>query len=243
MNPLEYLLIHILYRISPHFSSLNSNTLPLPVIYISKTCLTGGILLNYIWGFLILAGIIIAAFTGNLEAVCNGIIDSAQDAVELLIVMLGVISMWSGFLSVAEGSGLTARLSQKMKPVIRFFFPQLPPDHPAADYICANFIANILGLGWACTPTGIEAMKSLKQLEYERGNSCEFASNEMCTFLLLNISSLQLIPINMIAYRSQYGSPAPMAVVGPALIATTITTLIAIFFCKVFTSSPRMLKK
>ncbi|MDE6433798.1 MAG: nucleoside recognition protein [Lachnospiraceae bacterium] len=192
-------------------------------------------MLNYIWAFLILIGIIIAAFTGNLEAVSNGIIDSAKDAVELLFVMLGVISMWSGFLSVAEGSGLTARLSLKMKPFIRFLFPKLPKNHPASDYICANFIANILGLGWACTPTGIAAMKSLKQLELERGSTSEYASNEMCTFLILNISSLQLIPINMIAYRSQYGSPAPMAVVGPALIATTITTLLAVFLCKIFT--------
>ena len=194
-------------------------------------------LLNYIWAFLILAGIITAAFTGNLEAVCNGIIDSAKDAVELLFVMLGVISMWSGFLSVAEGSGLTARLSQKMKPLIHFLFPKLPKNHPAASFICSNFIANILGLGWACTPTGIEAMKALRRLEAERGNPPGTASNEMCTFLILNISSLQLIPINMIAYRSQYGSPAPMAVVGPALVATTITTLLAVFLCKILSIS------
>ena len=192
-------------------------------------------MLNYIWGFLILIGIFTAAFTGNLEAVCNGIIESAGDAIDLLIVMLGVISMWSGFLSVAQGAGLTSRLSQKMKPLIHFLFPKLPKNHPAADYICANFIANILGLGWACTPMGLEAMKALKQLEMERGNTELTASNEMCTFLDLNISSLQLIPINMIAYRSQYGSPAPMAIVGPALIATTITTISAIILCKILT--------
>ena len=192
-------------------------------------------MLNYIWAFLILSGIITAAFTGNLESVCNGILSSARDAVDLLIVMLGVISMWSGFLSVAQGAGLTSRLSKKMKPLIHFLFPRLPKNHPAADCICANFIANILGLGWACTPTGIEAMRSLKQLEIERGNPDCIASNEMCTFLILNISSLQLIPINMIAYRSQYGSPAPMAVVGPSLIATTITTLLAIILCKLLT--------
>ena len=196
-------------------------------------------MLNYIWALLILIGIITAAFTGNLEAVCNGIIESAKDAVELLFVMLGVISMWSGFLFIAEGSGLTARLSQKMKPLIRFLFPKLPKEHPAVNYICANFIANILGLGWACTPTGIEAMKALKQLEKERGNLSGTASDEMCIFLILNISSLQLIPINMIAYRSQYGSPAPMAVVGPALIATAITTLFAVLLCRLFMISKK----
>ncbi|MCM1158581.1 MAG: hypothetical protein NC300_10005 [Bacteroidales bacterium] len=189
-------------------------------------------MLNYLWAIMIIIGIFTAAFTGNLEAVCNGILDSAKDAVDLLILMLGIISMWNGFLSVAEGSGLTRFLTEKMQPLMRWIFPHIPEKHPASNYICANFIANILGLGWACTPTGIEAMKALKQLELERGNSGAIASNEMCTFLILNISSLQLIPINMIAYRSQYGSPAPMAVVGPALIATLFTTLIALIICR-----------
>lgn len=189
-------------------------------------------MLNYLWAIMIIVGIFTAAFTGNLEAVCNSVLDSTKDAIDLLIVMIGIISMWNGFLSIAEGSGLTGRLTKKMQPFIRYLFPKLPQKHPANSYICANFIANILGLGWACTPTGIEAMKALKNLEIERGNTGTTASNEMCTFLILNISSLQLIPINMIAYRSQYGSAAPIAVVGPALIATTLTTIFAIIFCK-----------
>lgn len=189
-------------------------------------------MLNYLWAFMIIIGIFTAAFTGNLEAVCNSVLDSAKDAVDLLIVMLGVIGMWNGFLTIAEGSGLTEDLTRKMQPFIRFLFPKLPSRHPAGSYICANFIANILGLGWACTPTGIEAMKALKNLEQERGNPEGIASDEMCTFLILNISSLQLIPINMIAYRSQYGSTMPMAVVGPALIATSFTTISAVIICK-----------
>lgn len=190
-------------------------------------------MLNYLWGIMILISIFIASYTGNLEKVSNSILSSAREAVDLLIIMLGVISMWSGFLEIAEGSDLTLRLSEKMQPIIRFFFPKLPKEHPANRYICLNFIANILGLGWACTPTGISAMKELKNLELYRGNSGTFASNEMCTFLILNISSLQLVPINMIAYRSRYGSPSPLAVVGPALIATGLTTLIAAVLCKI----------
>lgn len=190
-------------------------------------------MLNYLWGIMILISIITAAFTGKLEDVSNSILSSAGEAVDLLIIMLGVISMWSGFLSIAEESGLTTRLSEKMQPLIRFFFPKLPKEHPANHYISANFIANMLGLGWACTPTGIEAMKELKNLELSRGNSGSLASNEMCTFLILNISSLQLVPINMIAYRSQYGSPAPLAVIGPALIATGLTTIFAAILCKI----------
>lgn len=209
-------------------------------------------MLNYIWSFLIIAGIIVAAFTGNIESINEGIINSTKDAMDLLVLMAGVVGMWSGFLSIAEGSGLTKYLSEKMRPLLHFLFPNIPPEHIANDYIAANFIANILGLGWACTPTGLQAMKALNQLETERleaeknrkiGNNLftgtisdhttYTASDEMCTFLILNISSLQLIPMNMIAYRSQYGSPAPMAVIAPGLITTALTTLIAVVICRI----------
>lgn len=190
-------------------------------------------MLNYLWAGMILIGIIVAAFEGNLEAVCEGVIDSSKEAVDLLFVMAGVVSMWNGVLYIANNSGLVEALTKKMKPLLRLIFPKLPSGHKAASYISANFIANVLGLGWACTPTGIQAMQELKQLEMERGNDLQTASNEMCTFLVLNISSLQLIPINMIAYRSQYGSANPAAVVGPALFATALSTVLAFIICKV----------
>lgn len=189
-------------------------------------------MLNYLWAGMILVGIVVAAFEGNLGAVCEGVIASSKEAVELLFVMAGVVSMWNGMLYIANNSGLIETLTQKMRPLLRVIFPKLPLEHKAASFISANFIANILGLGWACTPTGIQAMKELKQLEIDRGNNPQIASNEMCTFLLLNISSLQLIPINMIAYRSQYGSTNPVAVVGPALFATALTTVLAFVICR-----------
>ena len=117
---------------------------------------------------------------------------------------------------------------------------------PAKEYIAANFIANILGLGWACTPAGLKAMEALAQLEAERGNpeyveskdtkkcpAMRSASSEMCTFLIINISSLQLIPISIIAYRQQYGSINPTAIIGPAILSTFLNTVIAILFCKI----------
>lgn len=190
-------------------------------------------MLNYLWAGMILVGIVVAAFEGNLGAVCEGVIASSKEAVELLFVMAGVVSMWNGMLYIANNSGVIETLTRKMKPLLRLIFPKLPLEHKAASYISANFIANVLGLGWACTPTGIQAMKELKQLEIDRGNNPQIASDEMCTFLLLNISSLQLIPINMIAYRSQYGSANPVAVVGPALFATALTTILAFVICRV----------
>lgn len=195
-------------------------------------------MLNYIWAFMILVGVLWGAFHGNIGAVTQGALDSAGEAVTLCITMLGVMSLWTGVLEVGERAGLIEQLSKRMKPILHFLFPRIPEEHPANEHIATNMIANILGLGWAATPAGLRAMEALKDLEEERRTQKNrhvergTASNEMCTFLIINISSLQLIPINMIAYRSQYGSINPTAIVGPALIATLVSTVVGIIFVK-----------
>jgi spore maturation protein A len=138
----------------------------------------------------------------------------------------------------AGDRGLVDQLARRMGPVLTFLFPRLDPDGEARKQISVNMIANILGLGWAATPAGLKAMEELKKVEEERGMGGAArqegtASNEMCTFLIINISSLQLIPMNMIAYRSQYGSVNPTAIVGPALAATFISTVVAVIFCRI----------
>lgn len=196
-------------------------------------------MLNYIWVFMIVIGIIYGSFTGQMAEISGGVIDSAKEAVQLCITMLGVVALWTGLMQIAQDSGLVESLTKKLKPVLTFLFPRIPMEHPAMAYISLNSIANILGLGWAATPAGLKAMEALADLEKERGN-VEYlqtgkertASNEMCIFLILNISSLQLIPVNIIAYRSQYGSVNPTAVIAPAIIATFINTVVAIIYCK-----------
>lgn len=196
-------------------------------------------MLNYIWAFMILLGIIYGTITGNMEALTNAAMDSAGEAVSLCITMLGVMALWMGLMEIAQKSGLIAKMTRGIQPFISFMFPQIPKEHESREYISTNLIANVLGLGWACTPAGVKAMEALASLEQERGNpqymengKLRDASNEMCTFLVLNISSLQLIPVNMIAYRSQYGSTNPAAVIAPALIATFFSTLVAVLYCK-----------
>ncbi|MEG7530486.1 MAG: nucleoside recognition protein [Hungatella sp.] len=196
-------------------------------------------MLNYLWAFMMLIGILWGGFHGNLNAVTEGALSSAKEAVMLGITMLGVMSFWSGIMEVGQRAGLMEQLTEKMKPILRFLFPRLPAEHPANAAIATNMIANVLGLGWAATPAGLKAMEALKELEEERrmqGKSSlpqDTAGNEMCTFLIINISSLQVIPINMIAYRSQYGSVNPTAIVGPALVATLLSTMVGVIFCKV----------
>ena len=209
--------------------------------------------MNYLWAGMIIVGIIFGAFNGKMPEVTNEALDSAKEAVTLCITMMGVMSFWVGMMEIASKSGVIELASKKMGPLLRFLFPGIPEGHPAKEHIAVNFISNFLGLGWAATPAGLKAMEELEKLEEERrrydGKSTAgkrravprgVASNEMCTFLILNISSLQLIPMNVIAYRSQYGSVNPTAIVGPAIAATAVSTAAAVVFCKVMEWKRRM---
>lgn len=206
-------------------------------------------MLNYIWAGMILLGVIYGVCTGQMSALTGGALDSAREAVSLCITMAGVMALWMGLMEIAQESGMIAKMTKGSRPFLKFMFPRLPEDHPAGEYITTNLIANVLGLGWACTPAGLKAMEQLAELEKQRagqgtekgrqgsedrryGAEATAASNEMCTFLILNISSLQLIPVNMIAYRSQYGSANPAVIIAPALVATLFSTIIAIIYCK-----------
>ena len=189
-------------------------------------------------------------------AVTDGAIQASKEAVTLCITMLCVMTLWTGVLEIGHRSGLVDQLAGRMGPILTFLFPRLDPDGKARKQISVNVTANILGLGWAATPARLKAMEELKKVEEERrkggaarqkdtpgqedtagqraaARQAGTASNEMCTFLIINISSLQLIPMNMIAYRSQYGSVNPTAIVGPALAATFISTVVAVIFCRI----------
>ena len=191
-------------------------------------------MLHILWSGMILTGVLWGMFHGTLEEITDGAIAAGKEAVELCLTMLGVISFWSGILKVGEEAGLIEMMTKKMRPVLRYLFPNLPEDHPAMSHIATNMIANLLGLGWAATPAGLKAMEELQNLEETRKGPAYrgIASDEMCTFLIINISSLQLIPMNMIAYRSQYGSENPAGILGSVLIATTISTCMAVVFVK-----------
>jgi len=227
-------------------------------------------MLNYIWAGMILTGVIFGALTGNMKAVTEAALQSAGEGVSLCISTAGIMAFWVGLMEVAQTSGLIRQLTGLLSPFVSFMFPEIPKGHKARDYISTNIIANILGLGWACTPAGLKAMEALGELEAERGtpgygeveksfdgsdltkkervprdsvykehilgdsgSKERVASKEMCTFLILNISSLQLIPVNMIAYRQQYGSVNPAGIIAPAIVATCISTAVAVVYCKI----------
>ena len=167
--------------------------------------------MNYLWAGMLLLGIVYGGFRGEMAAITEAALSSAKEAVSLCITLLGVMCFWVGMMNIAQKSGLLRTLAEKLDPLLNFLFPTLKKETKAKEYIATNVIANIFGLGWQ--KEGV-------------------ASREMCTFLVLNISSLQLIPVNMIAYRSQYGSANPSMITGPAILATAISTLVAVIFCK-----------
>ena len=185
-------------------------------------------MMNSIWCFMILIGLIVGSFNGKITVLSDTILSSSKEAVELCILMFGIVGLWSGLMNIALSLGITTKLQQMLSPFLSFLFPNLK-NEKAKEYISTNIVANMLGLGWAATPSGLKAMEELQKDNPHK----DIATNEMCSFLILNISSLQLIPINIIAYRSQYGSVNPAQIVGPALIATTCSTLTAIIFCKI----------
>ncbi|MBQ4559852.1 MAG: nucleoside recognition protein [Tyzzerella sp.] len=189
-------------------------------------------MLNFLWAGMIIIGVMYAAFTGNIAEVTNAALDSSKEAITLCLTMLGVMSFWMGLMEIATKAGIVGALSRFLRPVVRFMFPNIPKRHKANEHITTNLIANILGLGWAATPAGLQAMEALGQLEEERGNDRSIASDEMCTFLIVNISSLQLININIIAYRSQYGSVNPTRIVGAGIVATIVSTIVGCLYCK-----------
>lgn len=197
-------------------------------------------MLNYLWAGMILVGVVFGAFNGRMQDITNAALDSSKEAVTLCITMIGVMAFWTGIMEIASKAGIIRMASRKMRPLVRFLFPGMPEGHKAEEHITTNFIANFLGLGWAATPAGLRAMEELGRLEDDRRagrapgpvRKKGVAGNEMCTFLIINISSLQLIPMNVIAYRSQYGSPDPAAIIGAGILATMASTGAAVVFCR-----------
>jgi spore maturation protein A len=191
-------------------------------------------MLNYIWLALILIGILVAVgsdLLGDeegypaLRKVTNeGLIESAKVAVTLAIGLVGIMALWLGLMKIAEQSGLISRLSQFVRPVMTRLFPDIPPDHPAMGAMVMNISANMLGLANAATPLGLKAMEELNKLNKKMGT----ATDAMCTFLVINTSNVQIIPATVIAIRASAGSSNPTEILGPALLATTISTAVGI---------------
>ena len=196
-------------------------------------------MINFIWCGMIVIGIVVGVLTGNIEAVSTAAIEWAETAVELSLGLIGVMALWLGLMKIAEEARIVRGMGLLMKPIMVRLFPEVPADHPAMGSIVANMAANFFGLGNAATPLGIKAMQELQDLNENK----EEASNAMVTFLAINTSSVTLISSSIIAYRSAAGAANPADVIGPTIIATAVSTTVAIIACKVLEKLPKKKKK
>lgn len=184
--------------------------------------------MNAVFVLMLIAGIVTQTVKNGGDAALASLLTGANDAVTLCISLCGAYIFWMGLMGVMQKSGLMDALSRRLGGVIRFLFPNAKN---AAGPISLNLAANMLGMGNAATPFGLDAMRLLNR---DNPNPT-VATNEMCTLLAINASCLELLPTTLIALRQVYGSVAPASVVLPTLLSSACATIVAVVLCKVIT--------
>ena len=184
--------------------------------------------INIIWSAIILLAILAAAWRGTTGELSAALFDSAKSAVKLAIGLIGAMAFWLGIMKVIEDAGALRSIAKAVKPVMSKLFPEIPSDHPAIGAMVMNISANMLGMGNAATPFGINAMKELDTLNAEKGR----ATNAMALFLAINTSSVTLLPLGVITIRAAAGASSPAAILFPTLISTIVSTAVAITMAK-----------
>lgn len=181
-------------------------------------------MVNMIWGFFILIGILFFILTGDLESLNRVILNSSKDALDMVLKIFPVMALWLGIMKIASVSGLLKKMSDFFSPLLSKLFPEIPKGHESLSLIASNMIANMFGLGNAATPLGLKAMKSLQSLNPKK----DTASRSMITFLVINTSGVTIIPTTIISLRMMHGSSNPTEVVLACILATSTSTIAAI---------------
>jgi|SRR5687768_3560315 len=181
-------------------------------------------MLNYIWFGLMAVALAVAAVKGTAEAVTRGAVESAATAVQIAIGLVGIMTLWLGMMRVAEAAGLVSIVGRALRPVLRWLFPDVPAEHPAAGAIVVALAANMLGLNNAATPLGIKAMEELQALNPDK----DTASNAMVTLMAVTTAGVQFVPASMIGVLAAAGSTSPTAIIGPTIVATFVGTIAAV---------------
>ena len=186
-------------------------------------------MINYIWGVFILLGVIISIIKGD-NNLTNNLITSGTKGIDIIINLVPLMCLWLGIMKIADSSGLLTIISNKLSKFIRVIFPEIPKGDPAIAYISSNIVMNMLGLGNAATPFGIKAMTRLKELN----NNSDIASRSMITFLVINTSSVTIIPTTVISLRIASGSSNPTEIMTACIITTFLSTMIGLLIDRLF---------
>ncbi len=185
-------------------------------------------MINIIWFFMIIIGMIFAVINGKLDMINQVVLENTGEAVTFAIGLTGIMATWLGLMKIAEKSGLIKSVGNILSPLLRFIFPEIPKDHPANAAIVMNVVANMFGAGNSATALGLKAMEELQKLNREK----DTATNAMAMFLVVNMSSVQLIPLTVLKVRSDAGSLNPTEIIATTLVATGVSTIIGIISCK-----------
>ena len=184
--------------------------------------------MNYIWAAMIILSFISAIAKGNMQALSDSIINGGQDAIQLCIKLSGMLCLWGGIMKVAETSGLTKLISKILSPLFRVIFKNVKKDSPVSQAISMNVTANLLGLGNAATPLGLEAMRRMQ----EENKSKLTATNDMIIFVVMNSAAMRIIPTTVAMLRSEYGSTSPMEIMPATWISTLLSLTVGITVAK-----------
>lgn len=185
-------------------------------------------MMNYVWPVLILFSFAASIITGNVGALSNAVIQGGQNAVELLLRLVAMLCLWGGIMEIAQQSGITAAVSKLLRPVLKLIFPRLKNEKYAMEAISMNITANVLGLGNAATPLGLEAMRRLQLINSDTMT----ASDEMIVFVVMNTAAMHIIPTTVATMRGQYGSQSPMEIMPASILTSFCALTVAILFAK-----------
>lgn len=186
-------------------------------------------MINYIWGLFIIIGVLYSTFTKN-NNLLDTLLTSGNNGIEMILKILPLMCLWLGVMKIADTSGLLSIISNKLSRAVKVIFPEIPDGDPAVGYISSNIVMNMLGLGNAATPFGIKVMKELKRLS----NNSDVASRSMITFLIINTSSVTIIPTTVISLRILNGSSAPTEIVTASIITTFLGTFLGLVLDRLF---------
>ena len=186
-------------------------------------------MINYIWGVFIILGITYSIINKDPN-LTNNLLTSGKNSIDMILTILPLMCLWLGITKIAQASSLLTLVSKKLSKVVRIIFPEIPKDHPAIGYISSNIVMNMLGLGNAATPFGIKAMEKLKELNQNK----DVASRSMITFLVINTSSVTIIPTTVISLRLLHGSIDASEIIPVTILTTSISTFIALTLDRIF---------
>lgn len=175
-------------------------------------------MVNKIWGFFIVIGILYSVFSGKTSLVNEEILNSTVTTLELIMKIFPVLALWLGIMKIAEKSGLLSKFSQLLSPLLGRLFPEIPKGHESLSLIASNVVVNMFGLGNAATPFGLKAMESMQKLNPIK----DTASRSMITFLIINTGGVTLIPTTVISMRMHYNSVDPTNILVSCIVATVI---------------------